>query len=120
MQEKDVPLNSFTMEVLPELSWRPSEYLLPKELRTKYETDMPLEGIPSFITSEMITGALKVQDEYGYPASVTIAQIIQESGYGTSDPEARMEEDFPTWLTSITICSGSRDRYGRISGSAYR
>ena len=86
MQEKDVPLNSFTMEVLPELSWRPSEYLLPKELRTKYETDMPLEGIPSFITSEMITGALKVQDEYGYPASVTIAQIIQESGYGTYGP----------------------------------
>ena len=34
----------------------------------------------------MIVGALKSQDEYGYPASVTIAQIIQESGYGTYGP----------------------------------
>lgn len=30
----------------------------------------------------MIVGALKCQDETGFPASVTIAQIIQESGYG--------------------------------------
>ena len=67
-------------------SWAPSEFFWPKELRIKYQTDMPLEGIPSFITSEMITGALKTQDEYGYPASVTIAQIIQESGYGIYGP----------------------------------
>lgn len=66
--------------------FRPSETLLPKALRVKYSTDMPLEGIPAFITAEMITGALKVQDEYGYPASVTIAQIIQESGFGTYGP----------------------------------
>ena len=34
----------------------------------------------------MIVGALKCQDETGYPASVTIAQIIQESGYGSYGP----------------------------------
>lgn len=67
-------------------SFLPSEPFLPKELRVKYSADQPLEGIPSFITSEMITGALKVQDEYGYPASVTIAQIIQESGFGKYGP----------------------------------
>ena len=64
----------------------PSERLIPKVLRIKYSTDMPLENIPPFITTEMITGALKVQDEYGYPASVTIAQVIQESGFGKYGP----------------------------------
>ena len=34
----------------------------------------------------MIIAALKCQDETGYPASVTIAQIIQESGFGKYGP----------------------------------
>ena len=54
--------------------------------KIKYNVDLPLEDIPSFITQEMIIGALKCQDETGYPASVTIAQIIQESGYGKYGP----------------------------------
>ena len=54
--------------------------------RVQYNVDVPIKGLPSFITQEMIVGALKSQDEYGYPASVTIAQIIQESGYGTYGP----------------------------------
>lgn len=54
--------------------------------KIKYNVDLPLENIPSFITQEMIIGALKCQDETGYPASVTIAQIIQESGYGKYGP----------------------------------
>lgn len=54
--------------------------------KIKYNVDLPLDNIPSFITQEMIIGALKCQDETGYPASVTIAQIIQESGYGKYGP----------------------------------
>lgn len=54
--------------------------------KIKYNVELPLENIPSFITQEMIVGALKCQDEMGYPASVTIAQIIQESGYGQYGP----------------------------------
>ena len=54
--------------------------------RVQYNVDVPIKGLPSFITQEMIVGALKSQDAYGYPASVTIAQIIQESGYGTYGP----------------------------------
>ena len=50
--------------------------------RVQYIVDVPVIGLPSFITQEMVVGALKTQDEYGYPASVTIAQIIQESGFG--------------------------------------
>lgn len=54
--------------------------------RIQYNVEVPIEGLPSFITQEMIVGALKAQDETGYPASVTIAQIIQESGYGKYGP----------------------------------
>lgn len=54
--------------------------------RIQYNVEVPIEGLPSFITQEMIIGALKAQDETGYPASVTIAQIIQESGYGKYGP----------------------------------
>lgn len=54
--------------------------------RVRYNVELPIEGIPSFITQEMIVGALKAQDETGYPASVTIAQIIQESGFGKYGP----------------------------------
>lgn len=57
----------------------------PKE-RTLYDALMAIEGIPSFITQEMIEGAIHCQDEYGYPASVTIAQIIAEAGYGAYGP----------------------------------
>ena len=69
-----------------ERTYDPSEAFVDKGEKIKYSTDMPLENIPAFITPEMIIGALKVQDEYGYPASVTIAQIIQESGFGMYGP----------------------------------
>ncbi len=54
--------------------------------RICYNVEVPIEGIPSFITQEMVVGALKAQDETGFPASVTIAQIIKESGYGKYGP----------------------------------
>ncbi len=54
--------------------------------KVKYNVSVPIEGLPSFITQEMIVGALKCQDQTGFPASVTIAQIIQESGYGKYGP----------------------------------
>lgn len=54
--------------------------------KIKYNVSVPIKGLPSFITQEMIVAALKCQDETGYPASVTIAQIIQESGFGKYGP----------------------------------
>jgi hypothetical protein len=49
----------------------------------KYSTSVPIDGLPSFITQEMVAGALNCQEVYGYPASVTVAQIILESGFGS-------------------------------------
>ena len=67
-------------------SYRPSAKFLDDREKIKYNMEIPLDNMPSFITQEMIIGALKCQDETGYPASVTIAQIIQESGFGKYGP----------------------------------
>lgn len=67
-------------------SYNPSETFIDLKDRIKYNAALPLDNIPAFITQEMIIGALKCQDETGYPASVTIAQIIQESGFGKYGP----------------------------------
>lgn len=49
-----------------------------------------LEGLPPYITYEMVEAALECQEEYGRPAGCTIAQIIQESGQG--DRMSRLAE----------------------------
>lgn len=72
--------------VYVERDYNPSERFLSMGEKIKYNANMPVENLPSFITQEMVMGALKTQDEYGYPASVTIAQIIQESGFGKYGP----------------------------------
>ena len=41
-----------------------------------------MEGLPPYITYEMVEEALACQKEYGHPAGCTIAQIIVESGQG--------------------------------------
>lgn len=41
-----------------------------------------VEGLPPYITYEMVEEAIACQEEYGHPAGCTIAQIICESGQG--------------------------------------
>ena len=41
-----------------------------------------LDGLPPYITCEMVEAALECQERYGHPAGCTIAQIICESGMG--------------------------------------
>ena len=43
-----------------------------------------MEGLPPYITYEMVEEAIRCQEEYGHPAGCTIAQIIAESGQGDS------------------------------------
>ena len=68
-------------------SFTPSSEFIDNREKVKYNVDVPVEGLPGFVTQEMLVGALKCQDETGYPASVTIAQIIQESGFGKYGPD---------------------------------
>lgn len=67
-------------------TYTPSGFFIADEDKIKYNVALPIDNIPSFITQEMIIAALKCQDETGFPASVTIAQIIQESGFGKYGP----------------------------------
>lgn len=39
-----------------------------------------VEGLPKIITQEFVNGAIKTQSKYGVPASLTLAQIVIESG----------------------------------------
>ena len=57
-----------------------------KLLMRSSHQEVSIEGLPSFITSEMILASLQVQETYGYPASVCIAQVIAESGFGRYGP----------------------------------
>lgn len=41
-----------------------------------------MEGLPPYITYEMVDEAIRCQEEFGHPAGCTIAQIICESGQG--------------------------------------
>lgn len=41
-----------------------------------------MEGLPPYITYDMVEEAIRCQEEYGHPAGCTIAQIICESGQG--------------------------------------
>lgn len=41
-----------------------------------------LEGLPPYITAEMVEAAIECQEKYGHPAGCTLAQIICESGMG--------------------------------------
>lgn len=43
-----------------------------------------MEGLPPYITYEMVEEAVRCQEEFGHPAGCTIAQIICESGQGDS------------------------------------
>lgn len=63
-------------------------FVLKKKAEEEQHADVStaLSGIPSFITDEMIIGALNTQAQYGYPASVCIAQVIGESGFGRYGP----------------------------------
>ena len=50
--------------------------------RRTHSVENGIEGLPLFISLEMVMGALRIQETYEIPASVTIAQIIYKSGYG--------------------------------------
>ncbi|MEW6925990.1 glucosaminidase domain-containing protein [Trueperella pyogenes] len=41
-----------------------------------------VEGLPPYITSDMVEAALECQEQYGHPAGCTLAQIVVESGQG--------------------------------------
>lgn len=44
------------------------------------ENSQPMEGFPEWMTFDFFVGALEAQEQYGYPASGLLAQMIKENG----------------------------------------
>lgn len=66
-----------------------------------------MEGLPPYITYEMVEAALECQETYGHPAGCTIAQIICESGQGDhmSQLATRDHNLFGIkWASSFAAC----------------
>lgn len=55
-------------------------------LSDESESGVNMEGLPPFITVEMVEALLEMQAEYGHPVSTGLAQIIAESGFGYYGP----------------------------------
>jgi murein DD-endopeptidase MepM/ murein hydrolase activator NlpD len=92
-----MPAFDFTPPVVPQTffnpiitrprgSITPSGEFVDLENRVRFSLDAGIEELPPFITMEMVVGVLLAQDRYDFPASVAIAQIIQEGGYGRYGP----------------------------------
>ncbi len=71
--------------------------------------EVDLNGLPSYITEDMVLEARSMQARYGHPAGCTIAQIIQESGSGDRLSQLA-EEDHNLfgmkWASSFADCDG--------------
>ena len=66
-----------------------------------------MEGLPPYITYEMVEAALECQETYGHPAGCTLAQIICESGQGDhmSQLATRDKNLFGIkWASSFAAC----------------
>ncbi len=74
------------------------------------------DGLPVYITDEMIDTARAMQHEYGHPAGCTIAQIIQESGQGTT--VTQRADGLPVYITDemIDTARAMQHEYGHPAG----
>ncbi len=55
-------------------------------LVVQFNVDVPIEGLPTFVTQEMVSAALKCREETGAVTSVILALMFKESGFGTYGP----------------------------------
>ena len=81
-----------------------------------------LEGLPPYITYEMVEEALACQEEYGHPAGCTIAQIIVESGQGDHlSGLATQDHNLfgMMWASSYALCEEVAGKSSWRTGEEY-
>lgn len=81
-----------------------------------------LEGLPPYITYEMVEEALACQEEYGHPAGCTIAQIIVESGQGDHlSGLATQDHNLfgMKWASSYALCEEVAEKSSWRTGEEY-
>lgn len=81
-----------------------------------------MEGLPPYITYEMVEAALECQEQYGHPAGCTLAQIIAESGQGDhmSQLATRDHNLFGIkWASSFASCPEVSGKSSWRTGEVY-
>ncbi len=81
-----------------------------------------MEGLPPYITYEMVEAALECQEAYGHPAGCTLAQIIAESGQGDhmSQLATRDHNLFGIkWASSFAACPEVAGKSSWQTGEVY-
>lgn len=81
-----------------------------------------MEGLPPYITYEMVEAALECQEAYGHPAGCTLAQIICESGQGDhmSQLATRDKNLFGIkWASSFAACPEVAGKSSWRTGEVY-
>lgn len=81
-----------------------------------------MEGLPPYITYEMVEAALECQESYGHPAGCTLAQIICESGQGDhmSQLATRDHNLFGIkWASSFAACPEVSGKSSWQTGEVY-
>lgn len=81
-----------------------------------------MEGLPPYITYEMVEAALECQEAYGHPAGCTLAQIIAESRQGDhmSQLATRDHNLFGIkWASSFAACPEVAGKSSWRTGEVY-
>lgn len=76
-----------------------------------------LEGLPAWITVDMVSAAIQMMEETGYPVSVVIGQMILEAGPGGSElanpPYYNcLGQKAPSYLQNGTVSMGTEEAWG--------
>lgn len=81
-----------------------------------------IEGLPPYITADMVETALECQEAYGHPAGCTIAQIICESGMGDHlSGQATQDNNLfgIKWASSFASCPEVTGKSSWSTGEEY-
>lgn len=74
--------------------------------------DASMDGMPSWVTYELVVACLEARDEYGYPASALLGQMMIENG--TSDEGSTLGRDYHNYGG---VKYSGNDYGGLITGS---
>ena len=81
-----------------------------------------VDGLPSYITYEMVEEALACQEEYGHPAGCTLAQIIVESGQGEHLSALAVQDHNlfgMKWSSAYALCEEVAGKSSWITSEVY-
>ena len=81
-----------------------------------------LEGLPEWITLEMVQAAVDMMNETGYPASVVLGQMILEGGAGGSELSNPpyyncLGQKSPSYLENGTVSMVTQEAWGTVTAT---